>query len=493
MVKRRRSGYSTKASCDSLHDSLFFPASETGMVSKSDRDGEVLLKKVREMWSNLPEFLKHPLEGKSTKNHMEFAREIETEYGKELIGNLSILNSVAPIPTAFEGRLLTKFIFDEIGKSSDGIELFNMTYDCLTDGGKLVGQICLFGTAGNIDKEGKALLEFWNNHDNEAYNFYRFFVPAFTGINVDKYGNDSDIGDIVEGIITKREKMEKSGGRSYFDYLQKHPLTPQEALLSNKASGIGNILNINKQLNELNQNPIHGIRGYFEKDESQRNGVTFVPDVFGNVIIYEQPTEGVLYASGCDPVDHDNTSARSSSQAAYFMRPPIRLNPPKIVMEYIDKTDKVDDYYNQLIMGCLYYNESTILIENNRYGMIKFFELSGYQYLLKKEPTPKNSVKRNYTPKIGVRKSTLTEPILISCVDDYTESFCDMIPSKILLQELLDYGEKNVDAANAWGWCLVSLDDDIFMRKKLENRQTKKLKLNKLGFKKVNGRLVRNS
>ena len=160
-LKRRRSGYSTKAGCDSLHDSIFFPASETGMVSKSERDGEVLLKKVKEMWVNLPEFLKYPLDGQVTKSHLEFAREIETDNGKELTGNMSILNSVAPVPTAFEGRLLTKFIFDEIGKSSSGVELFNMTYDCLTDSGELVGQICLFGTAGNIDKEGRALLEFW--------------------------------------------------------------------------------------------------------------------------------------------------------------------------------------------------------------------------------------------------------------------------------------------------------------------------------------------
>ena len=491
-LKRRRSGYSTKAASDSIHDSLFFPASETGLVSKSDREGENLLKKVKEVWSGLPEFLKHPLDGVNTRSFMEFVREIETKDGKEYIGNKSTINSVAPIPTAFEGRLLTKFIFDEIGKAANGVELFNMTYDCLTDRGKLVGQICCFGTAGNIDKEGKALLEFWNKHDDEAFKFFRFFVPAWTGISVDRFGNDIDIEIIVQEIITKREAMEKQGGRNYFDYLQKHPLTPKEALLSNKASGVGNIANINKQLDALNDTPVNGTRGRFKWDDKNSELVTFIPDSFGNSIVYERPLDGVLYASGIDTVDHDNTNKNASSQAMYIICPVIRTRPPQIVYEYVDKTDKVEEYYEQALMAAIYFNKCTPLVESNRFGFIKYWELAGFQHLLKKEPTPKNTIKRNYTAKIGIRKSTLTEPSLIRNIEDYTEEFCDLIPSRELLGELLDYGSKNTDRAVAFGWTLVSLEDDVWMRREQTERKEKKLKFRSMSFKKVNGVIKRN-
>ena len=268
-------------------------------------------------------------------------------------------------------------------------------------------------------------------------------------------------------------------------------MSPKEALLSNKSSGVGNIANINKQIDELNDNPINGTRGRFKWDNQNKELVTFIPDNFGNSIIYEKPIDGVLYAGGVDTVDHDNTSSRASSQAMYIMCPAIRMRPPKISYEYVDKTDKVEDYYEQALMASIYFNKCTPLVENNRFGFIPSWELAGFQHLLKKEPTAKNTIKRNYTAKIGIRKSTLTEPMLIRNIEDYTDNSCDLIQSRELLNELLEYGDKNTDRAVAFGWCLVSLEDDVWQKRDQTDRTEKKLKFKSMSFEKVNGVIKR--
>ena len=489
VLKRRRIGFSTTGGCDMLHECLFHPSSEVAGLSKTEEDGIIFLKKARQAWDKLPDFLKHPIDGQNTKQVMEFVRKSEDKHGDiKWSGNESILNSTAPVPTRLEGRMLHKLYIDEVGKIEHGEELWHMTEDALKESGKLKGQATLGGTAGDVDKGGKSIKNFWNKDNN----FVKFFIPAWAGIQVDEYGNDVDIEGQVKAILKERARKLKGGGKDYFYSLQKQPLTPQEALLSNKVSGIGNIGNITNRIDELRRNPSEPKIGRFEWDKRGDGKVVFIPNPLEKVLIYEDVDPHYNYASGVDCVDHDGTGSGLSDQAMYIYRHSYKGIPPKLVCRLVDRTEKVEDYYEQSMMAAIYYNGHKPLIENNRVGLIKWFDFQGKIGMLKKEPLPKNTIKRTYTPKIGARKGSY-DIEFIESADTYTnDDNIDQIDDVELLEELLDYGEKNTDKAVAWLWAIISLEDDKVRRVDEVKKERKKDMFKKLTYSKSKGSLRRN-
>ena len=356
VLKRRRIGFSTTGGCDMLHEALFRPSSEIVGLSKTEDDGIIFLKKAKEAWNKLPDFLKHPVDGQNTKQIMEFLRKTEDKHGNiKWTGNESIINSTAPVATRLEGRMLHKLYIDEIGKIEHGEELYHMTYDALTMDGKLMGQATLGGTSGDVDKGGKAIKEFWNNYDE----FIKFFIPAWAGKEVDEYGNDKNIEDQVRAVMKERTRLLKKGGKAYFYFLQKQPLTPQEALLSNKVSGIGNIGNITSRLEDLRKDHKEPLKkGSFEWDKKGNGNVVFIPNPLGKIYIYEDYNPHYKYASGVDTVDNDGESSKGlSDQAMYIMRHDYKSLNAKIACRYVDRTEKVEDYYEQVLMASIYYGK----------------------------------------------------------------------------------------------------------------------------------------
>ncbi len=491
VLKRRRIGFSTTGGCDMLHECLFHPSSEVAGLSKTEEDGVTFLKKARQAWDKLPDFLKHPIDGQNTKQVMEFVRKSEDKHGNiKWSGNESILNSTAPVPTRLEGRMLHKLYIDEIGKIEHGEELWHMTEDALKEAGQLKGQATLGGTAGDVDKGGKAIKNFWNNYDE----FVKFFIPAWAGIQVDEYGNDVDIEGQVRAILKERARKIKKGGKEYFFYLQKQPLTPQEALLSNKVSGIGNIGEVTARLEVLRKSAQEPFKkGSFEWDKKGNGDAVFIPNPLGKIWIYEDFNPNYKYASGCDVVDHDGVGSGLSDQALYIMRHDYRGTNAKLACRYVDRTEKVEDYYEQALLASIYYGKHKILVENNRTGFIKWCDYQGFLGHLKKEPLPANTVLRKYTPKIGARKNSNSELEFRQVADKYTDSYyIEGIDDYELLEELLDYGEKNTDKAVAYLWALVSMEDDLTRRTNEVKTQGKKDSFKKLTYKKVNGRITRN-
>jgi hypothetical protein len=188
-VKRRRAGFSWKAAADGLHDAILNVGREIGMDSKTEVDSIELFKKCKQMYDRLPKFLRVPKDGGNTKESMYFARKIKDENGNyKFVGNLSELYCLAPTDSAYEGRMMNKWISDEAGKKQNLLTMWGYTEDCLKQDDVRKGQFICFGTSGDVDTKAKGLKEFWMKH--EAYKFIRFFMAGWMGVNVDKFGND---------------------------------------------------------------------------------------------------------------------------------------------------------------------------------------------------------------------------------------------------------------------------------------------------------------
>lgn len=490
-IKRRRSGFSWKEAADVLHDAIFQSSRNIGMTSKSEDDAKRIFGWVQFIYERLPSFMKIPMSSQA-QDKVVFARKEKDVHGnKKLTGPLSTIYSSAPSDDCFEGDMLTKMIIDEVGKIKNVTTIWSMSEDTMMQETEMLGIPVLFGTAGEQDPgaNGVGQKQFWNKHKD--YSLVRFFTPGWSGLYVDDKGND-DVERAVKWVLEQREKKLKISDEEYHKFLQKYPLNVKEALLSFGGSGIGNIKKIRDQEYELEKNPVKFIEGKFRWGYAEEPTVVFEPntlhDTSGKCRIYEQPSLSIGYCSGCDPADHDYVNKGSSDLSMYIMSHQKGMRPPKVVFSYTDRPDKVNDYYEQAIMALVYYNNTMVLIENNRNGMIQYFQNNGYIHLLKPEPQQKNVLNTQSNMKIGIRKTTNSGKEMERCINEYTNNYCDVIPEIELLQDFMVYGSENTDRAIAFGWTLVSMEDEVTM---MVQKERSKSSMPSRRLKKVEGKLVR--
>lgn len=489
-VKRRRGGFSWKQAADSLWDALFKEGFRVGMTSKDEDAAKDLMQKVYQMYERLPTFLKHPFSSKTQDTFM-LARKDEDELGQRtLSGNESEIYCKAPTDSCFEGEQIGKMVIDEAGKIRNLETIWSMGLPTLMEEIKRVGIPVLFGTAGEQEKVGVGQKEFWKNH--EIYDLIRFFFPGWAGLMAKEDGND-DIRGAVLWILKERARLTKlDNPKKLLEFIQQYPLYSDEAFVSKGGAGIGNMIKISQQLSNLEEKDSVKKVGRFRWGRDGESKVVFEPntqfDQSGQCVIYEEPSPALDYEAGCDPADHDFVQKGASNLSMYIGSHQKGTRPPKIVFSYTDRPERVNDYYEQSIMALIYYNQTKVLIENNRFGMIKYYEDTGYLYLLKPEPVAINKLNKIQSKQLGVRKTVQSTREMERCINHYTDEFCDLIPEKELLEEFLVYGESNTDRAIAFGWLLVSLEDTYVSK---ESREAVANALPKTRIRKINGRLVR--
>lgn len=485
-VKRRRGGFSWKEAADIVHDATFYPFSTVGVNSKSERDTIILFNKVKFVYDNVPGFLRASTEAGKTKMSMFFGYRTKDNNGNNIVrGTQSEITCVPPTDSAYEGMMLSKWVSDESGKIGNLRQIWSYTEECLMQETERVGTPVIFGTSGEIGKDGDGLMEMW--YKSELYKLKRFFFPGWMGLKVDEYGNDRK-EECIRHILYKRKIKAQLSMKEYNDYLQKYPLSPQEAFMQLSSGGVGDPAKINKQLAELEEGGINAARGYFTYSES--DGIQWNPKVNGECIIYEQPDRDVrgLYLAGCDPTDHDDTGAGSSDLATYIMKKRDGMTGSRIVFEYVHKPKKMVDYYEQVLMACLYY-DCKILIERNRYRMISYFEEAGYKHLLVSEPA--SILRRSSNPsreRIGVTITPATLEYMRNLIEAYIDESCELIPDKELLKEFLVFGSRNTDRVFAFGMCLIYEKED-----KTKIRKVSEIKSNipRFALRNINGNIVR--
>lgn len=484
-VKRRRGGFSWKEAADIIHDASFFAHTTIGVNSKSERDTIILFNKVKFIYDNVPSFLRASSEGGKTKMSMFFGFKAKDQYGNSIMrGTQSEIACVPPTDSAYEGMMLHKWICDEAGKISNLLAMWSYTEDCLMQETQRVGTPIIFGTSGEIGKTGDGLMELW--FKSHLYGLRRFFFAGWMGLAVDEFGNDRK-EECIRHILHQRKIKAQLSAKMYNEYLQKYPLTPEEAFMQLSAGGVGDVVRINAQRVSLLENPPLRRTGFFKYDGDD---IVFVPSPTGACIIYEHPEGSYkdLYIAGCDPSDHDDVTKEASDLSLYILKKRNGLSGPKIVFEYTDRPQKAQEFYEQALMALIYYN-AKVLIERNRFRMISFFEESGYKHLL--VPEPASYMKRSSMlsrERMGIHMGPNEKLYLKDLITEYVDHYCDIIPSVELLDEFLIFGAKNTDKAMAFGLCLIYEKEDKKLAKK---REEIKQHIPRFRFKNVNGSIVR--
>jgi hypothetical protein len=452
-VKRRRVGASWKEAADVLHDVLFNKHFHVGMNSKRDTDSVLLFRKVKFLYNNLPEEMRVRTTA-SSRMFMDFSYKNPITGRKE--GQQSDIIVTAPTDSAFESMMLNKWVCDEAGKIPNLPQMWSFTEDCLMQETKRVGIPIIFGTSGDVGKEGAGLKEMWDNA--EVYKLKRFFFAGWMGLAVDEFGNDQ-IEEAIRWIIYKRREKEKLNAKFYNDFVQKYPLTIEEAFTDNTISGLGDPVKIQAQISTLQLNPPIATRGFFKEEEHTGN-VIWTPDRNGACIIYKHPEKLKKYVAGSDPADIDDVFNESSDLSTYILSMHDGLSRPEIVFEYTDRPRELNLYYEQVVLAARYYNDSKVLIERNKGGrMISYFKDKGFNYLLMATPQEIKRLIPGKVISIGVHMDTYAKEFMRGAVTEYIDNHSDLIPSIPLLKELLAFGTKNTDKAMAFGIAIMALKE----------------------------------
>jgi hypothetical protein len=466
-VKRRQIGASWMFSADNVYDCQFNLDFDIGMNSKSETDSRNLFLKHKYIHRNQSNFLKSfvSIDRRDAMIFGEYDKKTE-----KYKGNQSSIISVAPTVAGHAGNQYRKLVCDEVGETSDFVQLFGNAEDCLMQDGIRVGSPFLFGTAGDMGRTGQGLMEFWKNH--KIYNLEQFGLWGYNCLITDDWGND-DILESVRYIIYERKRRESASKYIYNKFIQKYPLNEADAFLDASGGGVGDPILLGKQRLYLFDNPPQKVTGWM-RQSANPSKPDFVPDPNGELIIYEKPdpnrANGYIFCVDPAEDDHIERSKDNSDLATAGIAKPYGLEPPKLVFEYCHRPKKLHDYYSQLAMVLQWYNNTQLHIEMNKGGwrMLDWFELN-YPHIVALTPAASNSARGGVMMKKGVKKTTDITLQMQGLGNAYVENYSNFIPSIRLIDQFGVFGDKgrDDDMAVAFLWTLVVLQGDRILAKNI--------------------------
>lgn len=440
-TKCRRSGYTNICSSVIADEATQVKDKLLGIQSKTGKDAQenIFMKKVVAMFRKYPFFFK-PIQDGTTNPRMELAfREPSKKITKKnkTSGLGDALNTVVnwknTTNNAYDGEKLHLLYLDEAGKwekPTDIREAWRIQRTCLIVGRKIVGKAMVGSTVNPMNKGGSEYKDLWLDSNPEDRNkngrtrsgLYRLFVPAYESLEgfFDRYGRPivDDPEGMIEGIDgemihmgaktflkNERESL-KHDASELNEVVRQFPFTTDEAFRDSIEASLFNIGQIYEQVehnDDLFPNPV--VSGSFTwKGGVKDSEVVFTPDPKGRFKIAWMPEPELrnlksyeknkrvapnahLGCGGVDSYDLDATVDGRGSKGALHLYNKFNMEVPAnmFVLEYASRPPLASVFYEDVLMAAVFYGYP-ILIENNKYGIARYFEQRGYDAYLMDRP-----------------------------------------------------------------------------------------------------------
>jgi hypothetical protein len=437
-TKCRRSGYTNICSSVLVDEATQVKDKLLGIQSKTGKDAQenIFMKKVVFMFRSYPFFFK-PIQDGTTNPRMELAfrepskritKKNKTSQKGEALN--TVINWKNTTNNAYDGEKLHIMYLDEAGKwekPTDIRDAWRIQRTCLIVGRKIVGKALVGSTVNPMDKGGQEYKELWKDSDPKMRNengrtrtgLYRLFMPAYESLEgfFDKYGNpivedpDSPVDGLDGELVTigaktylkNERKALKDDPSELNEVVRQFPFTEDEAFRDSIEGSLFNIGKIYEQIehnDDLFPNPV--VTGNFvwkEKDKevifsptpNGRFKVAWMPPAeYRNVLKYDRGKKVAPHDWGCggvDSYDLDATVDGRGSKGALHMFNKFHMQHPSnmFVVEYASRPDLAKIFYEDVLM-CAFFYGYPILIENNKYGIARYFESRGYDGYLMDRP-----------------------------------------------------------------------------------------------------------
>ncbi len=440
-TKCRRSGYTNICSSVIVDEATQVKDKLVGIQSKTGKDAQenIFMKKVVQMFRKYPFFFK-PIQDGTTNPRMELAfrepsKKITKNNKTAIVGDAlnTVINWKNTTNNAYDGEKLHLLYLDEAGKwekPTDIREAWRIQRTCLIVGRKVVGKAMVGSTVNPMGKGGREYKDLWgdsspgerNKNGRTRSGLYRLFIPAYESLEgfFDIYGRAviDDPEEMIEGIdgeyihmgaktFLKNERDSlKHDASELNETIRQFPFTEDEAFRDSIEASLFNIGQIYEQVEHndaLYPNPV--VAGQFSwKGGVQDTEVVFTPDPKGrfriawmpppelrNVKAHERskriPPNGHLGCGGVDSYDLDATVDGRGSKGALHLYNKFSMEVPAnmFVLEYASRPPLASIFYEDVLMAAVFYGYP-ILIENNKYGIARYFESRGYDGYLMDRP-----------------------------------------------------------------------------------------------------------
>ena len=440
-TKCRRSGYTNICSAVLVDEATQVKDKLLGIQSKTGKDAQenIFMKKVVYMFRHYPFFFK-PIQDGTTNPRMELAfrepskritKNNKTSQTGEALN--TVINWKNTTNNAYDGEKLHIMYLDEAGKwekPTDIRDAWRIQRTCLIVGRKIVGKAMVGSTVNPMDKGGKEYKDLWQDSNPSERNangrtrsgLYRLFIPAYESLEgfFDIHGRPiiEDPSEAVDGLdgdsidsgaktFLKNERSSLKGDPSELNEVTRQfPFTTDEAFRDSIDGSLFNIGKIYEQIqynDELFPNPV--VRGNFVwKGGQQDTEVVFKPDHQGRFkIAWMPPVEmrnkkkfdrnkriapnAELGVGGVDSYDLDATVDGRGSKGALHLYNKFHMEHPAnmFVLEYASRPPLAKIFYEDCLMAAVFYGYP-LLIENNKYGIARYFESRGYDGYLMDRP-----------------------------------------------------------------------------------------------------------
>lgn len=437
-TKCRRSGYTNMCSAVLVDEATQVKNKLLGVMSKTGGDAQenIFMKKIVQIFKSYPFFFK-PIQDGTTNPRMELAfrepsKRITKNNKTSQVGEAlnTVINWKNTTNNAYDGEKLHVMYLDEAGKwekPTDIRESWRIHRTCLLVGRNIIGKALVGSTVNPLDKGGRQFRDLYYSSDPSERNengrtrsgLYSIFIPAYEALEgfFDVYGNpvvddpeepvlgeDGNLITIGAKTFLKNERKALSqDGHELNEVIRQFPFVEDEAFRDSAKASLFNIGKIYEQIQhnqEMYPNPI--VIGNFQWENGVPDTkVVFSPDANGRWRIGWMPPEDMrnkeafnngsrtapnafLGVGGVDSYDIDATVDGRGSKGACHLYNKFNMEYPSnmFIAEYASRPPLAKIFYEDVLMAAKFYGYP-ILIENNKYGIARYFESRGYDgYLL---------------------------------------------------------------------------------------------------------------
>lgn len=487
-VSRRRGGKTYMAAAWELDRTSMALDKVAGIQSKTDEDAQRIFKVIVNYFVNLPHFFQpvyDTSQGLRPKKELRFFK--PTVKGKNAEDMLkgqelrSVINFGSSESFHYDGNALYAYTLDEFGKPQrpNVWDTWNIVRYCMDQDGRWVGKAFVTSTIEDMKTTGKGPKDIWmNSNQNErdangrtTSGMYRLFFGAHESTFFDEYGNE----DSVRGIeyYTNMRKGFAHDTRQLASIIRKNPFTIEEAFRVDGDDCIYDAMLLNERLDKISWNENITERGNFAWENGERDTkVVWQPSQNGHWRVCwlpkdENETNKVIkrgdsvspnnthnFVMGVDPFDHKITEDGRMSKGAGIVlrkRTPVNEHDPysrAFVAYYCHRPDLPSIYYEQMLMAAVYFG-CEILYENNKAGIMDYFEQRGYANFMMWLPD---------RMKPGIAASDVSKQFGAELTDTYIKQDIDKVYFKDLIKDWLEFKVDNstaYDLAMSALWCLV--------------------------------------
>ena len=437
-TKCRRSGYTNMCSAVLVDEATQVKNKLLGVMSKTGGDAQenIFMKKIVQIFKSYPFFFK-PIQDGTTNPRMELAfrepsKRITKNNKTSQVGEAlnTVVNWKNTTNNAYDGEKLHVMYLDEAGKwekPTDIRESWRIHRTCLLVGRNIIGKALVGSTVNPLDKGGRQFRDLYYSSDPSERNengrtrsgLYSIFIPAYEALEgfFDMYGNPvvedpeepvlGEDGNLIttgaKTFLKNERKALSQDGHELNEVIRQFPFVEDEAFRDSAKASLFNIGKIYEQIQhnqEMYPNPI--VIGNFQWENGVPDTkVVFSPDANGRWRIGWMPPEDMrnkeafnngsrmapnafLGVGGVDSYDIDATVDGRGSKGACHLYNKFNMEYPSnmFVAEYASRPPLAKIFYEDVLMAAKFYGYP-ILIENNKYGIARYFESRGYDgYLL---------------------------------------------------------------------------------------------------------------